>query len=406
MAAVIGVVGPHDVVDAVIPYCFEQDDVTALSLDYADEAEAPAIVAAQADNVSGWLFTGIGPYTRAERAGVIDRPAVYLPYTREALQLALVGLLRSHQDIDRLSIDTMSNNAVQHCFEHAGIDTSHIRVLPFRADLTTSDYAEFHRRAHRDETAASHAITCLSSVHELVGAELPTIRLRPTRHAIRNTLRHLKLSVDEAALGHAQIVLGLVETSPGTSNVIRHLTELSASVGQRPDGTLLIATTRGRLAEASHEFTELPLLRRLAELSDRVQVGFGLGRTAAEAELLARRALTRARRAGPVAAVLSRRNDADVVLAEKAPATAGRPQTLDELAQQTGIASNTLSVIQTLDGDVPVTAMLLADRLGLQARSARRVLAKLEGAGLAQRAGEAPSGSRGRPATVYRIQLP
>lgn len=46
MAAVIGVVGPHDVVDAVIPYCFEQDDVTALSLDYADEAEAPAIVAA------------------------------------------------------------------------------------------------------------------------------------------------------------------------------------------------------------------------------------------------------------------------------------------------------------------------------------------------------------------------
>ncbi|PSL00399.1 hypothetical protein CLV30_11659 [Haloactinopolyspora alba] len=406
MASVIGVVGPHDVVDEVAPYCGEHADISALCLDYTDETETTAIVESQADNVTGWLFTGIGPYTRAERAGVLDRPAVYVPYTREALQLALVGLLRTNQRIDRLSVDTMSHNAVRRCLEHAGLDPTHVRVLPFRPDLSADDYAEFHRRAHRDGTG-THAITCLSSVHARLDGELPTIRLRPTRHAVRSTLDHLTLSIDEAALGDAQIVVGLVETADGTANVVRHVSELSGCVGQRADGTVLIASTRGRLAEASAEFTDLPLLGRLSAVSDRVHVGFGLGHTAAEAEHLARRALVRSRRAGPVAAVLSRRNDPDVVLAHRTSVAPAQEPTMDERAQQAGIAPATLTAIRALrlDSTTPLTAADLGHRLGRQTRSARRILAKLERAGLAQRAGEDSGGVPGRPATLYRIHV-
>ncbi|TDE11463.1 MarR family transcriptional regulator [Jiangella asiatica] len=407
MAAVIGVVGPPDIVDAVAPHCDQYDGVTAMSLDYADEAEAPAIVEAQTENVAGWLFTGIGPYTRADRAGVLDRPAVYLPYTREALQLALIGLLRSGQPIDRLSVDTMSHNAVERCLGRAGVATDHVRVLPYRPELGPNDYAEFHRRARTGESGTTHAITCVPAVHEQLRRELPAIRLHPTRHAIRSTLRHLVLSMEEAALGHAQIVLGLIETSAGTSAVLRHITELSGCPGQRADGTFIVVTTRGRLAGATGDFTGLPLLERLAGVSSRVHIGFGLGRTAAEAEHHARRAVIRSRRVAPVAAVFSRRNDADLILAEITPAADPRPHTIDRLSQQSGISAATLTTIRDLDlRDSPLTAGELARRLGLQTRSARRILAKLEGAGLAERTGEAAGGARGRPATFYRILAP
>ena len=407
MAPAIGVVGPRDLVDTVADYCSEQGGITALSFDYAHESEATSIVAAQAAHVAGWLFTGIGPYTRAERDQVIDRPAVYLPYTREALQLAIIGLLRSGQRADRFSVDTMSHHAVQRCLEQAGIDRSDVRVLPFRPDLRAADYAEFHRRAHADEPAATHAITCLSSVDELVRDELPTIRLRPTAHAIRSTLEHLILNIDESALGHAQIVIGLMDVPGAARHVEPQVAELAGAIGRRPDGSLLIATTRGQLAQASQEFTDLPLLTRLAELGDHVHVGFGLGRTAAEAEHLARRALIRSRRVGPVAAVLSRRNDTDTVLAELKHTAAPPLRTVDELARQSGIAAATLTAIGDLHlADQTVTAAHLAARLGLQARSARRTLAKLEAAGLAERLGDVASGARGRPATRYRILLP
>ncbi|WP_117208414.1 hypothetical protein [Allorhizocola rhizosphaerae] len=79
-------------------------------------------------------------------------------------------------------------------------------------------------------------------------------------------------------------------------------------------GTFLLVTTRRPLYTATAGLTALPMLRRLADRHDRVRIGFGLGRSAAEAEALARRALARARRIGEIAAVLSLRSDTDIVL--------------------------------------------------------------------------------------------
>ncbi|NUS09760.1 MAG: hypothetical protein HOV97_45190, partial [Nonomuraea sp.] len=119
------------------------------------------------------------------------------------------------------------------------------------------------------------------------------------------------------------------------------------------------------------------------------------------------RALARARRIGDVAAVLSLRADTDIVLesATTAPASA---QNLSVIARRVGLSVPTLEKLleaRAAAGDEPLTTREIADRLAVQQRTARRMLHRLELAGLAERTGNLTSGSSGRPLTLYRLTL-
>ncbi|MFS8478088.1 MAG: hypothetical protein FWJ93_03805 [Micromonosporaceae bacterium] len=150
------------------------------------------------------------------------------------------------------------------------------------------------------------------------------------------------------------------------------------------------------------------MLGRLADRHDTVRIGFGLGRSAAEAESLARRALTRARRIGKVAAVLSLRGDLDIVLATTAPAPTPTDGNLAIIAQRVGLSVATLQRLREVRatvGPAPLTTRDVADRLAVAQRTARRMLHRLELAGLAERTGSLASGTSGRPLTLYRLML-
>ncbi|NUT37505.1 MAG: hypothetical protein HOV79_31050, partial [Hamadaea sp.] len=146
----------------------------------------------------------------------------------------------------------------------------------------------------------------------------------------------------------------------------------------------------------------------LADRHEVVRVGFGLGRSAAEAESLARRALARARRIGPIAAVLSLRSDMDVVLESEAPAPSPVGTTMTVIAQRVGLSVPTLERLREVkeaSGTEPLTTREVAEHLGVQQRTARRMLHRLELAGLAERLGHLSSGGSGRPLTLYRLTL-
>lgn len=419
MAGVIGVVGPHDLVDKVALTC-QGADLTAYCFDYDDIAQAPGIVEARSGTVDGWLFTGIAPYTLAERAGVIDRPAVYVRYTSEALQQLFIRCLRQGREIDRMSIDTMSHNAVRRTFERAHVSPDRVRVLPYRSDLSPEDYAEFHLRARAGRDGTTFAVTCLTSVYERLPTDGSSWRLEPSRHSIRTALRQLVLDLEERRSADANVAIGLVEIPGGERILRREVAAWGAALGELPrspagaavESRYLVATTRGRLAAATENFTTLPALERLAaQLPEAgtarpIRIGFGLGATAAEAEHLARTALGRARRLGPLAAVLARRHQADVVLATASAPTTPPPTSPEELARASGIAAETLTRLHELgQDDAPLTVDAVAAHLGLRARSARRILHRLTQAGLAERVGQRASAPTGRPSTLYRLTL-
>ncbi|MEV6864963.1 hypothetical protein AB0M44_28635 [Streptosporangium subroseum] len=401
MGILIGVVGPHDLVDDVAAICEEQPGVSTLRLDYDHESQAPTIVEAHANAVEGWLFTGIVPHMLAHEADVLTRPATFVDYSGATLLSALVRLQHQGHDVTRLSIDTLSSAEVTATFAEAGLPTDELRVLPWRSGMTSQSATAFHRRGGKHVV-----ITCLSSVHEALRGKLPVLRLAPSVHSVRVALRQLLMSAEGQAQEDAQIALGLIELD-GEEGLLREATALGGTLAAFRGGIHLLVTTRGPLHDATGGFSCLPMLSRLAVYSPVVRAGFGLGRSAAEAESLARRALARARRIGDVAAVLSLRADTDVVL-ESVAAPPASETNLPLLARRVGLSVATLEKLleaRATVGDQPLTTREIAERLAVQQRTARRMLYRLELAGLAERTGNLSSGSSGRPLTLYRLTL-
>jgi hypothetical protein len=409
----IGVVGPHDLVDDVAAICEEQPGVVAHRLDYDHESQAVGLVEARSGSVEAWLFTGVVPYTMVSEAGVLTRPATFVDYTGATLLQAMVRLLRDGHDVSRMSIDTVPSADVSATLREAAVPTAGVRTLPYQSGVESTDVVEFHRRARRGTRGTEVAVTCLSSAYEVLRTEMPAFRLVPSAYSVRVAVRQLLLHADNQAQEDAQIVLGLVELPGGDDGLSKEANALAGSVSRYTGDTYLLVTTRGPVHDVTGGFTSLPMLRRLADRHDVVRVGFGLGRSSAEAETLARRALARARRLGDVAAVLSLRGEADVVLesavplAAKPDAVAGEPR-LSVLAQRVGISVATLERLiaaQQAAGTDPLTTREVASRLRVQQRTARRMLHRLELAGLAERTGNLLSGASGRPLTAYRITV-
>lgn len=406
MSVEIGIVGPHDLVDDVAMTCEGQPGVHARRFDYDHEAQAPAIVEAHGGQVEAWLFTGVVPYTLAREADVLTRPAAFVDYTGATLLQAVVRLLREGYDPARISIDTLASADVTATFAEAGLPVERVRCLPHRSGLTSADVIGFHRRQRRGGAPSSVAVTCISSVYEVLRREMPTFRLVPSVHSVRTALRQVMLHVSSQVQEDAQIALGLAEVPGGDAGLLKEVAALGGTLARFTGGTHLIVTTRGLLYDATSGFTALPMLRRLADRHDAVQIGFGLGRSAAEAENLARRALSRARRIGGVAGVLSMRGDTDIVLESTAATPQPHKTSLAVIAQRVGLSVPTLQRlidVRQAVGAAPLTTREVADQLQVQQRTARRMLHRLELAGLAERTGNLTTGTSGRPLTLYRL---
>lgn len=78
------------------------------------------------------------------------------------------------------------------------------------------------------------------------------------------------------------------------------------------------------------------------------------------------------------------------------------------IARRVGLSVSTVERLQqarVAAADEPLTTREIAEQLAVQQRTARRMLHRLELAGLAERMGNQTSGSSGRPLTLYRLLL-
>ncbi|MDT9684424.1 helix-turn-helix domain-containing protein [Streptomyces sp. TRM76323] len=409
MALTVGVIGPEDLVGKVVAVGGETGAARLHALPYRHEDETPDVVRAAGPRVDALLFTGVVPHALAAGAGLIDRPAMYVPYSGATLLRALVELLRLGHDVSRVSIDTLGRADVTETLIEAKLPTEHVRVLPYRPGLTSQDLVDFHLAAH-DRHGTTVALTCLGSAYHRLEHRLPAVRLAPSRHSIRATLRALVLATTGAHSGDAQVALGIVDLPAADEELAADLAVLGGSLAGLPDGGRLVVTTRGALEKATDQFTRLPFLDGLAARHGTAHVGFGLGRTAAEAEALARRAVNRARSVGPVAGVVCMKDDIDIVIAHD---TAGgaRPAAAEStglLARRAGLDPRTLERLRELvaaEEGPGITAHRVAEHLDVQQRTARRILKRLERAGVAVPVGSRQEGRTGRPPIVYRVRL-
>lgn len=406
----IGVVGPKDLVELVLALQGRPADVSLVPFVYEHEEQASELVASKQEQVDGLLFTGVVPYARASLDGVLRRPAEHVSYSGATLLRALVEQLRLGHDASALSIDTLTRAQVIETMTEAKLPTDRVRVLEYRVGVTSEDLVAFHRAA-RDEDGTKLAVTCLGSAYRVLEQEMHAVRLAPSRHSIRESLRHLVLTVSSLRTGDAQVAIGLVDLDGATDAALRQRISPLGGVLARVDDGYMVISTAGLLEQATNHYQHLPLLDQLSLRHERVHVGFGVGRTASEAESLARRALGRSHAVGPTAVAVALADDTDIILNGSLPADSGlATDNLSLLARRAGLNRTTLLRLQELadakDADeVLVTANEVADYLGVQERTARRVVKRLERSGIAEVVSTQSDGRSGRPRLVYRLRL-
>lgn len=409
-ALTIGVVGPDDLVELVLALEGQTAEVSLVPFIYEHEEQAPRLVATDQEQVDGLLFTGIVPYVRASVDGVLRRPAEHVSYSGATLLRALVEQLRLGHDAAALSIDTLTRAQVIETMTEARLPTDRVQVLEYRVGITSEEVVAFHRAA-RNEGKAKLAITCLGSAYRVLELEMHAVRLAPSRHSIREALRHLVLTVSSLRTGDAQVALGLIDLDGASDAALqRSISPLGGALA-RLDDAYLVVSTAGLLEQATSHYQHLPLLEQLSSRHERVHIGFGVGRTAAEAQSLARRALGRSHAVGPIAAAVALADDTDIILDGGPQAGHELPtDNLSLLARRAGLNRTTLRRLQEMSAERPadqslLTASDVAEYLGVQERTARRVVKRLERSGIAEVVSVQRAGHSGRPRLLYRIRL-
>ncbi|MBO0869048.1 MAG: hypothetical protein J2P15_10825 [Micromonosporaceae bacterium] len=409
LGLVVGVVGPADLVQVVEQVRGREfPSLTVRSLPYPDEAQAVELVKTHRTEVDAWLFTGIIPYTLAREAGVLDRPATYISYSGASLYRTLLGMLANGQDNRHISIDTLDRGQVVEAYRDAALPADRVQVAEYRRGSDSDRFAGFHRAAAR--AGATVAITCVRSVYEELRNELEVIRLSPAIASVRSALQTVELASHGHVSADAQVVLGFVDLSDADSELADDISALAGSVFSIQPGQYVLVTTRGVLEQATAGFQQLPLLDALSRRHLWAHIGLGVGRSAADADALARHALSRCRSVGPFSAVISIGTGSDVVLVEPGTGAGGgdAPVPVMVAARRSGLSRGTLarlkSIVDTHD-ESGVTAGDIATALNIEPRSARRTLKRLEQAGVARPIGRVLAGTTGRPPTIYRIRL-
>lgn len=401
---IVGVVGPSDLVPPVADLVDATPGIVAIRLVYRHERDAPTLLRQHTGAVDAWLFTGVVPHEISRQAGVIDKPAEHVSYGGVSLLGALLRLVREGRDVTELSIDTLESHQVAETLAEAGIATDSVSTMANRPDVRSRDVVEFHRTV-RKQRPGTVAVTCLRSAYLALRGEMPVVRLTPSSRDTRLALESLLLSVQSRHHSDAQVALGLVDLEHDDDKVTSDFAALGGTVVRIDTGRYLLVATRGPLERITAGLTAAPFLAGLAARHQLVRVGFGLGRSASAAATHASRALGQARRHGPVAAVVTISADTDILLHRSSPS--GTPTDPGVLAQRLGISRQTLNslheVVRVHGGQV--TSRDVASVFGIQDRSARRLLKRLERGGVAQQISTAADGQVGRPAVVYQVDL-
>jgi hypothetical protein len=426
----VGIFGPPDVVHTMVDigHALVVSEATPISLSgtsYQRLAQLPGRVRGVADNLDVMLFAGPLPYDVAREAGVLTRPATFVQLSGSSLYGAMVRSLKSGTiDLERVSIDSLSNEAIAEAYEECGLSRGQVRSRPYEGPASADGFAEFHLNLFQRGRTSGALTTVENVARELEEAQVPVIRVRATGSALRSSLRTAAFLGTGSVLEGAQVVIGLIEipelprraagrnSGPWAMQELRlevaralraETDRLAITLMPRDDRNLALVGTLASMAEATREFTVAPFVSRVRRVTGTtLRIGLGMGATATTAETNAELALADAK-ASPTDQVFVRMRDGSSVSMGVAVADADpspgltdskHTQTLEIL--QAGLAAN--------DSDAGILdAELASQLLGTSPRTARRVLQQLERDGLAWPVPPASATSPGRPRQTYRL---
>jgi len=430
----IGIIGPSDVVQAVMDVGREFVGISLEPLIYQNEEEAPELAKVFEERGDVIVFTGPIPFHLVRQKFKPRIPTLYVPNTSEALITCLFkAACRDGKNIEKASIDYLSERSVEESYAGLGHSADQVIVEEGKGFPSTGEIVSFHQELFEQDKVEVMVTGLRSAYDRLRALGLPAYRLKPTKTAIREAFQLAILEAKALRNKATQATIGILnidnfsEWASTTKSeyeiqkaklrlheiVLEYVQSIQASMAYLGGDEFVIFATRGALEETTNFYEVAPLIAHVrGELPFTISYGLGLGITAADAEKNARSALARAKEVGgnscfvftedgKVLGPLGTYEQLEYVQRSHDERVVG-------VAKAAGLSVTTISRLESLmrkRGRTRLTANDIAEGFGITLRSGRRILATLEQANLAQAVGEEQPVGRGRPRQIYKIKL-
>jgi hypothetical protein len=422
----IGVVGPSDVVATIMSLDAGLGANVRL-LGAAHNTDSETLVTAQtvSEQADIVLFTGPLQYDLA--AEHLPVPSTFVPISATSLLSALIrGSSDPAVDLDRISIDSISLAEVEEAYADIGRDPGKLHVAPYDGPASVDAFDEFHADLFRSGATTAAFTTVASVANRLAAAGIPLVRMAPTTAVLRAAVTTSALLGSGYLLEEAQLVLMTVHViAPvgsghwGWSNyrlqgirlevyqlLLEEVEDAGAALVANEGMTFGVTATAGALRRMTDNLHTAPFVDRLeAALGLRAFIGIGTGRTVAEADANAQRALGQAQsHSGHPAQVVG----TDGTAVGLPPRSRRRPRVVadDKYGQERELLRRIVVALPDTEPEpLIVDAARIAEALSVTLRSARRILHSLVAAGMAWTMPPAPSPGGGRPRQRFRLMI-
>ncbi|WP_433943174.1 transcriptional regulator [Paenibacillus sp. SN-8-1] len=433
----VAVIGPQDLVQAIMELGSKYEGLTMLPAAYQHEKDTLQLAAEVGTQADILLFTGPIPYQIA-LGQIKDKPMVHVHYSGTALYKVLFDFIRDEvlhlgDKGLKISVDVLEREEIEERLTEIGMTDYELYVKSYTVGIETEELVSFHHQLWKDGKVKV-TVTSVTSVYErLKQLGVPVYRVVPTLSSIRDTLNRALLEAKSLKFSSTQIAVGIMnidnfmKVSKEVASeyelqrkklvlqqiLLDYGEETQALIKWTDGDEVSFITTRGIIEQSTKKFQEAPLLLEIMEkLQWKASIGIGIGRTANEAEGKAREALLKAKLSGGGNCFLIMQDGlvygpmgSELILEYSV--RSEDPQLLS-IAKKVGLSVGTINKLQSFCnrlGTTTFTASQLAEGFGITLRSARRIMAVLEKFEIARIVGEEQPAGRGRPRQIYHITL-
>ncbi len=400
--------------------------------EFYDEAASIADALQKEGSADAILFSGPTSYHYAKKRVVSTIPWTYLPYSRvAAFQACLEGIAIFQSNLKALSVDQFDHNLLREALEEVGIRDSVI----LRAGIDSEEeqfekkLLDFHRNCYR-QGRVSLCVTSMEHIAEPLRREgIPCVRIYPVKEVLQEQIYHLQILHMSAKKNQGQTAVVAIQLdyvsfdeqnlmfqewgqmqcqNEYRKKVYALAQRMEAAVFSGGGNHFFLVTSRNSLINVFlkdstyWEFCQLG--RRFPD--NTVCMGIGIGNTTLEAKSRAMMALNRSvsEHSGKSYMIEDENQTIELTFPGENPSPL---PSLSFLAQRLHLSTSALKRLSEVleDCGKEIDAATLAEKLGISARSANRILAHLEKEGYAAVVGKQSAG-KGRPSRILRIELP